>query len=69
MRPQAETITVTFDAGYGSQAGSAPKPLHQAILMLVAHWFQNRETVNVGNIVTELDYAVKALLQRYRVDL
>jgi uncharacterized phiE125 gp8 family phage protein len=34
---------VTFEAGFSS--GSLPPALYQAMLMLVAHWFENREAV------------------------
>lgn len=36
-----EGITVSFTAGYGD-ASAVPQPLKQAILMLTAHWYENR---------------------------
>ena len=35
-------IEIDFTAGYGSLAGDVPRPLVQAILMLVAQWFEYR---------------------------
>ena len=58
-------VTVTFTAGYAP--GEEPQALLQAILLLVGHWFQTRATVNVGNIVTEVPFAVSALCDQYRV--
>jgi uncharacterized phiE125 gp8 family phage protein len=57
-------VRITGTAGYGD--GEAPE-LDQACLMLVAHWYQNREAVNVGaNTVTELPLGVQALIGPYR---
>ena len=61
-------IAVTYTAGFGDGVGETPVPadLVQAQLMLVAHWWTNREAVNVGNIVSEMPLAVDAILQRHR---
>ena len=37
-----------------------------ALMLLVGHWFENREPVNVGNIVTTLPFGFESLLQPYR---
>lgn len=37
-----------------------------AVKLLVGHWYQNRETVNVGNIVNDMPYAVEALVAAMR---
>ena len=37
-----------------------------AILLLIGHFYANREAVNVGNIVTQMPLAVDALMQPYR---
>lgn len=55
-------INVTYQAGYAS----APADLVNAQLLLIGHWFANREAVNVGNIVNELPFAVEALCRPYR---
>lgn len=61
---QPDAVTVTWVAGV--PAASVPLPIRQAILMLAAHWYQNRETVNVGNIVSTMPFAVSALIAPYR---
>ena len=38
-------VEVTFTAGY---APDASDPLRQAMMMLIAHWFENREAVVAG---------------------
>ena len=37
-----------------------------AMLLLIGHWYANREAVNVGNITSELPLGVEALLFRHR---
>ncbi|EOW2332799.1 head-tail connector protein [Citrobacter freundii] len=37
-----------------------------ALMLLVGHWFENREPVNVGNIVTTFQFGFESLLQPYR---
>jgi uncharacterized phiE125 gp8 family phage protein len=67
VRCQPKTVTIRFVAGYGVSPSSIPEPLRQAILLLVGHWYENREAVNVGNIVTEFPQAVASLLAPFRV--
>lgn len=66
-RPKMNAVTITFTAGYGATAASVPTPLKQAILLLVAHWFENREPVNIGNIVSPIPFTVSALLGPFRI--
>jgi uncharacterized phiE125 gp8 family phage protein len=37
-------ITVRFVAGYGAAGSNVPERINQAILSLVAYWYENRET-------------------------
>lgn len=55
-------ITLSVTAGFAE----TPAPVRHAMLMLIAFWFMNRETVNIGNISTNLDFTVDALLCNYR---
>lgn len=78
VRAQPEAIAVTFIAGYTGYVYSGVSPsvsvtgpgvpddLRHAILLLVGHWYENRETVNVGNITSELPFTVEALISGYR---
>jgi uncharacterized phiE125 gp8 family phage protein len=66
LYPRADAIEVTFVAGYGDEPKDVPAPIRRAILLLVGHWFENRETVNVGQTVTEVPLGVAALLGPYR---
>lgn len=55
-------VTVTYQAGYTT----VPADLVSAELLLIGHWFENREAVNVGNITSELPLAVEALCRPHR---
>lgn len=55
-------ITVTASVGYSA----VPDATKHAALLLVALWFDTREAVNVGNIVTTMPHAVDALLSNHR---
>jgi uncharacterized phiE125 gp8 family phage protein len=64
-------IAVTYTAGFaeGEQAEEL-ELARQAILMLVAHWFENRETVFVGAVATsEVPFAAKSLIDRFRAQV
>jgi uncharacterized phiE125 gp8 family phage protein len=56
-----DAITVTYVAGYESIAAIPARAKH-AIKLLIGHWFEHGETVNIGNITTEVPMATKALL-------
>lgn len=64
-RPDA--VRVTWSAGYGPLASDVPIPIKQAILLLVGHWYANREAVVAapGIVAVELPVAVDALLSPY----
>lgn len=63
----ANAIQITYRAGYGNYGSDMPPQLVHAIKMLVGHWYAVRETVNAGNITSELPWTVAALLAPYRV--
>ncbi|WP_377297471.1 head-tail connector protein [Rhizobium sp. SGZ-381] len=46
---------------------NVPEPIRFAILLLVAHWYRNREAVVIGQSAVTLPFAVDALLQPYRI--
>lgn len=61
-RPNA--VTVQFQAGHTS--ATLPRDLKVAILMLAAHWFENRSAVSMGGSVNEVPLGFNALLQPHR---
>lgn len=62
---EVAAVSIEVEAGYGDPA-DVPAAIRQAILLLVAHWFANREAVNVGNITSAPPFAVDALITPFR---
>ncbi|SEQ33226.1 phage conserved hypothetical protein, phiE125 gp8 family [Faunimonas pinastri] len=59
-----ETVRIRYTAGYED----VPAPIKQAILLMLGHWYMNREAVAVGNsVITEMPLGVQALLAPFRV--
>lgn len=56
-------VIVTYVAGYDE--GETPEVLCQAILMLVAHWYNQREAATDLNF-SEVPFGVKTLCDQYR---
>lgn len=61
-----DAIEVEFVCGYGDNPSDVPAAIRHAIMLLIAHWFENREPVNVGNITTNLPLAFDALIAPFR---
>ncbi len=62
-RPDA--ITVTYQAGFGAEP-DVPDEIKQAIKLIVAHWYQNRESSSEKNL-KEIPIAASHLLGLRRV--
>lgn len=63
-------IVVTFTCGYGPAATDVPMPIYQAILLMIGHWFENRELFNIStadNSVVPIPWQADALLANYRI--
>lgn len=60
-RQEPNAVSVTFAAGYPGRA-KIPGTIKQAMLLIVGHWYENRETVLVGSISKELEHTTMALL-------
>ena len=58
-------VTVNFVAGYGASAASVPNALKHAVLFQATHMYENRTSVNIGNIVTVIDMTVQRLIVQY----
>lgn len=66
-RAEAGAVRIVFVAGYTS-ASLVPSSLKQALLLLAAQWFENREpTANpYSSFPAEVPFTVTALLNQYR---
>ena len=60
------TVTITYVAGHGAQ-GVVPEHFKQAIRLLVANQYENREPVLVGATSKALEFSVNSLLWMDRV--
>jgi uncharacterized phiE125 gp8 family phage protein len=60
-------IEIVFTAGYGDAADDIPAPIRQALLLLVAHWHEHRDPLEIGSAEIVVPPAVSQLLQPYRV--
>ena len=63
---EVNPIAITYKAGYGAAGTSVPWEIKQAILLLVGHYYNNRESTVIGVSVTTLPQAVDSLLWPYR---
>lgn len=59
----ANAVTVRYVAG--TAAASVPEAIRQAILLLVGHWYENRQPV-AGSSVADLPFTVDALIAPFR---
>lgn len=62
----ANGIEIDIVAGYGDAATDVPQPIRQALLLLIAHWYENREPVEIGATATTIPASVSELLMPYR---
>lgn len=58
------TVRLTYTAGYVS--AELPAELDQAVLLLTAHFYANREAATVGDSAAELPLGVESLVSKYR---
>lgn len=59
-----DAVEITFVAGYGN-ADAVPETIRQAMLLMVGHWYENRELLVPGQL-SPMPMAADALLQPYR---
>lgn len=59
------SVIVRFVAGYGAAGTAIPQPIKQAILMLIGHFYENRE-VSAPIQITQVPMAADWLLSPYR---
>ena len=56
-------VYAEFTAGYTT----LPKPLHQAILLLVAHYYDTREPISFGDIPHKIARTVDFISEQYKI--
>jgi len=60
-----DAVTVSWTAGFGDAADTVPAAIRQAMLLLIGHWYANREAVSAGTYA-ELPLAVMSLIAPFR---
>lgn len=56
-------VKIRYTAGYTA----LPQSIKQAMLLLIGHWYNNRESSTDASKLNQLDFSVRALLSQYRV--
>ena len=65
----ADGIEIEFIAGFGDAPADVPAPLRLALLLLIAHWFEQRAPIEVGRGSTELPPMIAELTAPFRQTL
>ena len=60
-------IEIDVAAGYGDTTVDVPQPIRQALLLLIAHWYENREPAAIATPAARIPDTVGSLLEPYRV--
>jgi uncharacterized phiE125 gp8 family phage protein len=63
---RTDAVQVEYVTGT-STIEAIPRPLLHAILLLVGHWYENREPAITGHTSNPIEFAVEALCGPYRV--
>lgn len=66
-RPIVNRIRIEYLAGYGDQGSAVPQPLKQALLFLVAHYYENRTPISFAGKAELLPETVEALVGPYKI--
>jgi uncharacterized phiE125 gp8 family phage protein len=62
----ANGIEIALTAGFGAAPADVPATIRHALLLLVAHWYENREPVEIGAAGNAIPAMVSELLAPYR---
>ena len=63
---RANGVEIDFTVGFGALASSVPAPLRHAILLLVAHWYEHRDPVEIGSEAARIPAAISDLIAPFR---
>ncbi|MDX2259413.1 MAG: head-tail connector protein [Hyphomicrobiaceae bacterium] len=62
----AAGIKIDLMAGYGPEPDDVPAPIRHALLLLVAHWYEHRDPIEIGAQDAVIPDAVSQLLKPFR---
>ena len=60
-------IELDVEIGFGAAATDVPDVLRHAVRTLVAHWYENRGLIAIGQTVAMMPASVNAMIASYRV--
>ena len=66
LKVRTNAVKITFVAGFTS-ADNVPRPIYQAMLMAIGHFYEHRQDVVIGRQVNELPKNSTYLLEPYKV--
>ncbi len=62
-------IELDVEIGFGTGATDVPDALRHAVRTLVAHWYENRGLIAIGQSVAMMPASVSAMIASYRVQV
>lgn len=66
FNPQRGGIEIDYKAGFGADSGDVPADIKQAMLGLIAHWYEFRDAVIVAGTGAIVPSGFDALVSRYK---
>ncbi len=63
---QPGAIKIEYSAGFGESWNDVPEPIRLALMMLTAHFHENREAAAPGSPMGMIPFGVPLLLDQYR---
>lgn len=60
-------LVVTYKAGFGTEAANVPFQLRQAIKVIAAHWYENREAMTMDLSAANVPGSAWDILSKYKV--
>jgi uncharacterized phiE125 gp8 family phage protein len=62
---RADAIRIEYTAGYGATSASVPETLRHAMMLLIGHWYDNRENTMMDEL-SNIPYGFDMLLDIHR---
>jgi|14BtaG_2_1085337.scaffolds.fasta_scaffold22498_4 uncharacterized phiE125 gp8 family phage protein len=57
-----DAIKIEYVVGYGDTARTVPQTIRHGLMMLIGHWYENRENELIGTISKTLPHGFEALM-------
>lgn len=62
---RSDAIRIEYTIGYGTSSSDVPDTLRHAMMMLIGHWYENRETTMMDEL-SNIPYGFDALMDMHR---